>query len=123
METNQKLKRGRKPNSRIRQNLVEMLYFLESINGYEAYKMYMSIFDSCSQRSIYYHLSRGIETNEFCIDSVQTQTGDFSWGKNSQHVYYRLGKSAKPQIKKSVQEAVNLYQRQKKKKLDEDVYK
>ena len=80
-------KRGRKPQSQIRQNLIELLYFVSPVTGYTAYKIYSKIFAPCSQRSIYYHLQKGVEYGEFYIASVQDTKGDYSWGTQTTHVY------------------------------------
>ncbi len=104
-------RRGRKLRSPIRQNLVEMLYYSSPITGYDAYKLYKSIFASCSQRSIYHHLQKGLETDEFTIESVADESGEYSWGKQAQKVYYVLGENAQPTQKRFVQKAIEIFQR------------
>jgi hypothetical protein len=64
--------------------------------GYDIYKVYKEIFPSCTQKSIYYHLSKGVATGEFKINEIKNETGDFSWGTTVEKIYYELGPNAKP---------------------------
>ena len=45
--------RGRPIKSAIRQNVVEILYFLKKGYGYDIYKAYRDIFPAVTMRSIY----------------------------------------------------------------------
>ena len=45
-------------------------------------------------RSIYYHLKKGLETNEFVTHKIVNEPGDFSWGPSAEKIYYSLGKNA-----------------------------
>jgi len=49
-------KRGRPVKSEIRQNIVEILFYLKRAYGYDIYKVYIKIFPKVTLRSIYYHL-------------------------------------------------------------------
>jgi len=51
--------KGRPVKSEIRQNIVEILYFMKQGYGYEIYKVYVAIFPKVTMRSIYYHLRKG----------------------------------------------------------------
>jgi hypothetical protein len=88
--------RGRLPLSQIRQNIIEILYYMKRGYGYEIYKSYVSIFPKVTMRSIYYHLDKGLKLEEFKIDKIKKEKGDFSWGNEVEKVYYKLGANAKP---------------------------
>lgn len=90
------LKKGRPLRSPIRENIVEILYFLEKGYGYQICKIYKEIFPQVTQRSIYYHLRKGIITQEMKINKVKEEKGDYSWGSSVEKVYYELGESAQP---------------------------
>ena len=94
--------RGRPVKSSIRQNIVEILYFLVKGYGYDIYKAYRDIFPAVTMRSIYYHLNKGIETEEFKIAEVKKEEGNYSWGSSVTKTYYSLGLKAKPSINSEV---------------------
>ena len=50
----EELKRGRKPLSAIRNNIIELLYFFGEDYGYNLYKRYVKAFGRVSMRSVYY---------------------------------------------------------------------
>ena len=87
---------GRLPSSPIRQNIVEILHFLKEGYGYDIYKIYKEVFPHCTQKSIYYHLRKGVETKEFKISRIEKEKGEFSWGPEAEKIYYVLGENAKP---------------------------
>ena len=63
---------GRKPKSQIRDEIVELLYFLKEAYGYELYKKYCKVFDKkISMRSIYYHLNKGVELGIFNLKEIR----------------------------------------------------
>jgi hypothetical protein len=101
-----KLVRGRPPQSKIRQNMIEILNVLGSAYGYQISKIYEQLFASATRRVIYYHLKKGVELNEFEIDRVEHEKGDFSWGRIAEKTYYKLGKNAKPRGDARVREAI-----------------
>ena len=53
-------------------------------------------------RSIYYHLKKGLSLEEFKVEKIQVEKGDYSWGSSAEKVYYTLGKKAKPRIDERV---------------------
>ncbi|MCX8147137.1 MAG: hypothetical protein N3D84_01580, partial [Candidatus Woesearchaeota archaeon] len=57
-----KMPRGRPAKSQIRQNIIELLYFLGQSSGYDVYKLYIQIYPKVTMRSIYYHLKSGLST-------------------------------------------------------------
>jgi len=94
--------RGRPVKSMIRQNVVEILYFMKEGYGYDIYRAYKDLFPIVTMRSIYYHLNKGIETGEFKIAQVKKEEGNFSWGSTVTKTYYGLGVNAKPTMKEEV---------------------
>ncbi len=90
------MKRGRPVGSTIRQNIVEILFHLGNGYGYQISKIYNTVFPKVTQRSIYYHLRRGILTQEIELHKIEQEQGDFSWGSSVEKIYYSLGKNAAP---------------------------
>jgi hypothetical protein len=88
--------RGRPLKSPIRQNIVELLLFLKQGYGYEIVKHYLAVFPKVAQRSVYYHLKKGLKTGEFVVHEIKEEKGHFSWGPYVEKVYYGLGPNAKP---------------------------
>jgi|TARA_B100001964_G_C13956737_1_gene475805 hypothetical protein len=88
--------KGRPVKSEIRQNIVEILYFMKQGYGYEIYKAYVAIFPKVTMRSIYYHLKKGADLNEFKVSKIEKEKGDYSWGGEAEKIYYGLGENAKP---------------------------
>ncbi len=96
------MNRGRPIQSKIRQNIVEILYFMKSAYGYEIYKAYIEIFPAVTMRSIYYHLKKGLALKEFKVSKVKSEKGNYSWGPEAEKIYYGLDINAKPRINKKV---------------------
>lgn len=86
--------RGRPVKSAIRQNIVEILNVKGDLYGYDIYRVYREIFPTITLRSIYYHLKKGISTGEFVVKEVRKEKGDFSWGAETEKIYYALGPKA-----------------------------
>ncbi|MBW2984153.1 hypothetical protein KY361_03505 [Candidatus Woesearchaeota archaeon] len=87
--------RGRPAKSEIRQNIVEILFFIKRGYGYDIYKIYREVFAPVTMRSIYYHLKKGLQLEEFRIDKIEKVKGDYSWGPEAEKIYYTLGPNAK----------------------------
>ena len=47
-------------------------------------------------RSVYYHLKKGISTQEFVVAKIDHKEGSFSWGSESENIIYSLGPQAHP---------------------------
>lgn len=99
--------RGRPVFSRIRQNIIEILYIMGSGYGYDIYKVYREIFPQVTLRSMYYHLRKGVSLGEFEIKEVRNEKGDYSWGGEVQKIYYSLGENANPMGDKRVAKYFN----------------
>ncbi|MBT7497351.1 hypothetical protein HN662_03410 [Candidatus Woesearchaeota archaeon] len=98
--------RGRPTRSIIRQNIIEILFFLGEGYGYQIAKIYNEIFPQVTQRSIYYHLRKGAQTREIEIKKIEQEKGDFSWGSMVEKIYYSLGDAAEPKGDQRVGEAI-----------------
>ena len=96
--------KGRPVRSEIRQNVVEILYFMKEGYGYDIYKVYRSIFPKVTIRSIYYHLKKGVSLKEFKVSKIEREKGDYSWGPEAEKIYYSLGDNAKPVMNEKVKE-------------------
>ena len=96
--------KGRPVKSEIRQNIVEILYFMKQGYGYEIYKAYVKIFPKVTMRSIYYHLKKGTALHEFKVSKVEKEKADYSWGPEAEKIYYSLGEAAKPAGNEKVKE-------------------
>ncbi|MEK6951310.1 MAG: hypothetical protein AABX13_06325 [Nanoarchaeota archaeon] len=90
------MKRGRPTKSVIRQNVIEILHHLQQGYGYEISKIYNAVFPKVTQRSIYYHLRKGVQLQEITLHKIEVEKGDFSWGNSVEKIYYGLGSNAKP---------------------------
>lgn len=104
--------RGRPVKSNIRQNIVNILTFSGPAYGYDIYKHYIELFPRVTMRSIYYHLSKGLETKEIKIDKVKKEKGNYSWGSDAEKTYYTIGTNAQPKE----EDRVKKYFAEKKKK-------
>lgn len=96
--------------SKIRQNLIEILFYLKQGYGYELHKLHCALFEECTREVVYYHLKRGVDREEFTIAEVSDEQGTFSWGTSVRKIKYALGKNAKPNklpIKEKIEELTN----------------
>jgi len=98
--------RGRPVKSAIRQNIIELLFFLKEGYGYDIYRHYKEIFPSVSMRVIYYHLKKGTDLGEFRVNKIAKENGNFSWGNMAEKIYYSLGKEAQPVGNERVKELI-----------------
>jgi hypothetical protein len=96
--------RGRPTKSQIRQNIIEILYFMKQGYGYDIFKSYKSIFPAVTMRVIYYHLKKGTDLGEFKIHEIKKEAGNYSWGNSVEKIYYALGDNAKPVMSSRVKE-------------------
>ncbi len=115
------MKRGRPTKSQIRQGVVEILHHLGRGYGYEISKIYNEVFRPVTQRSVYYHLRKGLQTGEIAIEKREQQQGNFSWGSTVEKTYYRLGSLAAPQGNRQVREFLEKWQQKKQEQQQQDV--
>ncbi len=95
-------KQGRPIGSKVRQNIVEILYFYKHLHGYDLYKIYKELYKPVTMRLIYYHMKKGLDTGEFRIYKVDKKVGTYSWGGTSENILYELGPKANPMIEPHV---------------------
>ena len=93
---------GRPIGSKVRQNLIEILYFYNRLHGYEIFKIYIELYPPVTMLLIYYHLRKGLSTGEFKISGIDKKTGKYSWGSTSENIMYELGEKANPMIESHV---------------------
>lgn len=86
--------RGRPRKSLIRDRMQTIVDALGVTYGYEIYKVYQDTYTSVDLRSMYYHLKKGSELDEFEEVGVQEVKGDFTWGDVSMRKCYILGPNA-----------------------------
>lgn len=86
--------------------MVEILAYASKAYGYEIYKIYIEIFPKITLRSVYYHLKKGIQLDEFRVDKVIQEKGDYSWGTTTEKIYYSLGTKANPKGNKRLKEYI-----------------
>ncbi|MFO8016264.1 MAG: hypothetical protein R6U32_04115 [Candidatus Woesearchaeota archaeon] len=115
--------RGRPVRSQIRQNIIEILYFLGSASGYDIYKLYKAIFPKVTLRSIYYNLRKGTDIGEFRVEKTETVRGEYSWGPEAEKTYYKLGPEANPRIDRRVKEYIERLKKEQEPKEKEDADK
>ena len=96
--------RGRPTRSVIRQNIIEILFFLDKCYGYDIAKIYNEVFPPVTQRSIYYHLKKGVNLGEFEVHEIREEKGDYSWGRVVEKIYYSLGPQAEPRGDKKLKD-------------------
>jgi hypothetical protein len=94
--------RGRPIGSNVRQNMIEILYFLGSAHGYHIFKVYKELYPKITLRAIYYHLKKGLELKEFEVANIKREDGNYSWGTEAEKIYYKLGSFANPKIDQRV---------------------
>ncbi|MFT4311082.1 MAG: hypothetical protein ACMXX7_00475 [Candidatus Woesearchaeota archaeon] len=90
------MKRGRPTGSIVRQTIVNILFQLGKAHGYHIYKVYKEIDPKISIRLVYYHLKKGVETEEFKLSKIIKEQGDYSWGSQAEKHYYQLGPESNP---------------------------
>ena len=96
--------RGIPVKSQIRQNIIEILFYLGKGYGYQISKIYNEVFPQVTQRSVYYHLRKGVHTKEINVNKIKEEKGDFSWGDTVEKIYYELGEAAEPRGEGRVKE-------------------
>ncbi|MFT4260968.1 MAG: hypothetical protein ACMXX9_00875 [Candidatus Woesearchaeota archaeon] len=94
--------RGRPIGSSVRQNMIEILYFLQTAHGYHIFKVYKELYPKITLRAIYYHLKKGLDLKEFEIANIKKEDGDYSWGTEAEKIYYKLGPNANPRMDERV---------------------
>ena len=60
--------------------------------GYEIYKVYKEVYGDVLLRSIYYNLKKALEEGSIEVKKVVGVLGDFTWGPETDRVYYVVKK-------------------------------
>jgi hypothetical protein len=98
--------RGRKSGSKIRSNISSLILHMGKSYGYQIYKAYIEVFEKVHMRSIYYHLKKGVINQEFVVEEIKKEKGNYTWGSETERIYYSAGPNidarslTKDQIKK-----------------------
>ena len=78
--------------SQVRKNILNIIKEMGSAYGYQISKEYKKRFGrKISLRLTYYHLRKGCEEELFQVLERRKQKGGFSWGPNSERIYYEIG--------------------------------
>ncbi|MBW2968655.1 hypothetical protein KY304_00180 [Candidatus Woesearchaeota archaeon] len=108
------MRRGRPVKSRIRQNIIEILAVIGKAYGYQIHKIYNEIYPQCTREVVYYNLRKGVALNEFKIEEIKLEKGEYSWGSTVEKKYYVLGKNAKPKGDAQIKEYFSKQKKHKK---------
>jgi hypothetical protein len=90
--------RGRPAKSKMRKRIAAILQHVNASYGYEIYKSYKQVFGHAKMRTIYYNLRQGVLLNEFLISDIKREIGNYTWGSETERVYYSNGPLAEPII-------------------------
>jgi hypothetical protein len=101
--------RGRPVGSQIRQNIIEILFFIKEAHGYRIHKIYEECFHQVHIESIYYHLKKGIKEGEFELSQVKIDQGNYSWGTEVRKFMYKLGEHAHPKIIPELHDQIKVF--------------
>jgi hypothetical protein len=113
---NVKMTRGRPVKSQIRQNIIELIYVIGKAYGYQIHKVYNEIYPQCTREVVYYNLRKGVALNEFKIEEIKLEKGNYSWGSVVEKKYYVLCRNAKPKGDSRIKEYLDKKKKVKKKK-------
>lgn len=86
---------GRPLKTEIREKIASILAQVGQSYGYEIYKIYQNVFGTVNLRNLYYNIKKGLELGEFMIIDIKREVGSFTWGGESQHIYYAVGPYAR----------------------------
>lgn len=92
------VKRGRPVHSQVRQNIIEILNFMGRGYGYQIYTIYRGAYGPVTLRLIYYHLKKGVQLDELKVEKIEKVKGEYSWGGETEKIFYKLGSNAKPTV-------------------------
>lgn len=95
--------RGRPVKSHVRDNIIELLFFLKQAYGYDIHKNYVEFFPKTSLRNIYYQIKKGVALEEIEVEKIEQVAGDYSWGNSAEKIFYKLGPNAKPKMNPELQ--------------------
>jgi len=76
---------------------------MNSSYGYDLYKKYRILFGAVKIRTVYYNLRKGVLLNEFMISDIKREVGEYTWGTETERVYYTNGPYSNPVLLDEVQ--------------------
>jgi hypothetical protein len=85
----------RKPGSEVRVRIGKILSVAKKAYGYEIYRIYTTVYGDVLLRTIYYNLKKGVELGDFEAANLMNVPGNFTWGFESNRVYYRNKRTLK----------------------------
>jgi hypothetical protein len=88
--------RGRPAKSKIRRKIAAILQHANTSYGYEIYKNYKQVFGPVKMRTVYYNLRKGVMLNEFLIQDIKREIGNYTWGNEVERIYYTNGPYSEP---------------------------
>ena len=91
-------KRGRPVGSRVRDNIIDILYVYGPLHGYRIHSIYNELFPEVSRRLVYYHLEKGEELGVIVLESSAVVEGEYSWGSKVRRKQYAVGPNAEPKM-------------------------
>lgn len=97
-----RVRRGRPKGSATRDRVGEVLSVIGRGTGYDVFRIYRDVFGSITSRAIYYNLHQGVLLDEFELDEVTVESGEYSWGGKAEKKYYKPGRKAKRIIDEDV---------------------
>lgn len=83
--------KGRPKGTNIRKNISWLLKQSNYSYGYEILKDYNRIFGFVMSRTLYYNLKSGVLSGEFIVMDVRKEIGTYTWGSETERVYYTSG--------------------------------
>jgi len=88
--------RGRPSKSEVRKKISAILNHTQTSYGYDIFKKYKELFGKVEMRTLYYNLQKGVQTREFIIHDIRREAGNYTWGNETERIYYANGPFAQP---------------------------
>ncbi len=83
--------KGRPKGTDVRKNISWILRQSNYSYGYEILRNYNRIFGAVKPRTLYYNLKSGVLSEEFIVMDVKKEVGTYTWGSETERVYYTIG--------------------------------
>jgi hypothetical protein len=100
------VRRGRPKGSRTRDRVGGILSVIERGTGYDVYRIYREVYGSITSRSIYYNLHQGVLLDDFELDEITVESGEYSWGGKAEKKYYKPGRKAKHHVDDDTKQSI-----------------
>lgn len=99
-------RRGRPKGSLTRVRIGVILTVIERGTGYDLFRIYREVYGQITSRSIYYNLHQGLLLDEFELDAITIESGEYSWGGKAEKKYYRIGRKSHAQADDDLKERI-----------------